>query len=517
MKSIKKKILMIPIVVILICIITFISNNSFAASIVTEVTSPLTGEKLTVSADEMCEIFEDLGIYAGYYADSENKERVLQNISELSEEQIIILSTYSECMKDPDFAKSLTEVEMVATGGHDLDDIYKENPNYFLDIAEHAETVLKNKHPELNTSNNSSSGSTTSGSTTSSGNGTTSTGSNKASFPVKNDITNKHIVVSPIELYNIINEITADPVINGTSVPSLLPSLGTTGLQSSNIAVKKLNDRKVAILANYDIIMNNNLFVRVLKELIAEKNNDKVNQFVNSPLNPTRESILTQANLEYTTRVLKAKQNETTGSSTSGTTTGSGSTGGSTSGTTTGSGSTGGSTSGATTGSGSTGGSTSGTTTGSGSTGGSTSGTTTGSGTTGSTSGTSSSSSSESESEEGKFTVSGVVIRPGNTEIDGEEITNPADNPDAYKPGEMGDNDTLIRIGGIIVGALKIIGIITAVVILVILGIKYLTRTIQEKAEYKKTMIPYIIRAFFLGAGGIIIEVIFNVLTNITY
>ena len=116
-----------------------------------------------------------------------------------------------------------------------------------------------------------------------------------------------------------------------------------------------------------------------------------------------------------------------------------------------------------------------------------------------------------------EYTVSGIVIRPGNTEIDGEDVTNPADNPDAYKPGEVGDNDTLIRIGGIIVGALKIIEIITAVVILVILGIKYLTGTIQEKAEYKKTMIPYIIGAFFLGAGGIIIEVIFNVLTNITY
>ncbi len=351
------------------------------------------------------------------------------------------------------------------------------------------------------------------------------------SFPIENNITNKYIVVSPIELYNIIDEITATPSINGTELklPTLItPTLGTTNAD----IVKKLNDRKIVILASYDKIMNNNLFEREFKELIVEKSNSRVNQFVNSPINSTRELILSQAHLEYTTRVLKAKQNETTGSSsTSGTTTGSGSTGGSTSGTTTengtsggstsgtttGNGSTGGSTSGTTTGNGTSGGSTSGTTTGSGSTGGSTSGTTTGSGTTGSTSGTSSSSSSESESEEGKFTVSGVVIRPGNTEIDGEEVTNPADNPDAYKPGEMGDNDTLIRIGGIIVGALKIIGIITAVVILVILGIKYLTGTIQEKAEYKKTMIPYIIGAFFLGAGGIIIEVIFNVLTNITY
>ncbi len=116
-----------------------------------------------------------------------------------------------------------------------------------------------------------------------------------------------------------------------------------------------------------------------------------------------------------------------------------------------------------------------------------------------------------------EYTVSGIVVRPGESGVEGEDLTNPADNPDAYKPGEMGNNDTLIRLGGIIVGALKIIGIITGVVTLVILGIKYIAGSSEEKAEYKKTMIPYVIGAMFLGVGGVLIELIFNLIAGIQF
>lgn len=116
-----------------------------------------------------------------------------------------------------------------------------------------------------------------------------------------------------------------------------------------------------------------------------------------------------------------------------------------------------------------------------------------------------------------KYTISGTVIRPGVSTTDGDEITSPADKPENYRPGEMGDNATLVRLGGIITGGLKIVGIIASVLILVILGIKYMTGTIQEKAEYKKTMIPYIVGAVFLGAGGVLIELIFNLVSGLTF
>ena len=44
-----------------------------------------------------------------------------------------------------------------------------------------------------------------------------------------------------------------------------------------------------------------------------------------------------------------------------------------------------------------------------------------------------------------------------------------------------------------IVKILQQIGVIVSVVALIIIGIKYLLASVQEKAEYKKTMMPYII------------------------
>ncbi len=119
--------------------------------------------------------------------------------------------------------------------------------------------------------------------------------------------------------------------------------------------------------------------------------------------------------------------------------------------------------------------------------------------------------------DEKEYTISGTVIRPGGSSVNGSDITSPADNPEDYRPGEMGDNATLVKLGGIITGGLKIVGIIASVLILVILGIKYMTGTIQEKAEYKKTMIPYIVGAVFLGAGGVLIELIFNLVSGLTF
>ncbi len=43
---------------------------------------------------------------------------------------------------------------------------------------------------------------------------------------------------------------------------------------------------------------------------------------------------------------------------------------------------------------------------------------------------------------------------------------------------------------------IKVIGTFLAVGILMIIGIKYVTGSVEEKANYKKTMIPYVIRMF---------------------
>lgn len=52
-----------------------------------------------------------------------------------------------------------------------------------------------------------------------------------------------------------------------------------------------------------------------------------------------------------------------------------------------------------------------------------------------------------------------------------------------------------------ILGIIQVVGTIIAVGVLMVLGIKYMMGSAQEKAEYKKTFIPYIIGAILLFAA----------------
>lgn len=66
------------------------------------------------------------------------------------------------------------------------------------------------------------------------------------------------------------------------------------------------------------------------------------------------------------------------------------------------------------------------------------------------------------------------------------------------------DSNNMTTVGNKIATIIRNVGIILAVVILMILGIKYMMGSAEEKAEYKKTMIPYIVGAVLLfGAAGI--------------
>lgn len=73
---------------------------------------------------------------------------------------------------------------------------------------------------------------------------------------------------------------------------------------------------------------------------------------------------------------------------------------------------------------------------------------------------------------------------------------------------EQGNNvetGSISAIGGQIANILSAIGIIVAVIVLLVLGIKYMMGSASEKAEYKKTMIPYLVGiVLLLGASGIV-------------
>ncbi|MBQ9658736.1 MAG: TrbC/VirB2 family protein [Clostridia bacterium] len=54
---------------------------------------------------------------------------------------------------------------------------------------------------------------------------------------------------------------------------------------------------------------------------------------------------------------------------------------------------------------------------------------------------------------------------------------------------------TVKNVANKIIGAMRLVGTAAAVIILMILGFKYLMGSAEDKADYKKSMIPYIVGA----------------------
>lgn len=84
------------------------------------------------------------------------------------------------------------------------------------------------------------------------------------------------------------------------------------------------------------------------------------------------------------------------------------------------------------------------------------------------------------------------------------------------KPNYNQDDQGITNIGQQIISWISIIAIVIAVIVLLILGIKYMIGSASEKAEYKKTMIPYLVGAVLIFGAGAIAQVIVNVAISLT-
>ena len=71
-----------------------------------------------------------------------------------------------------------------------------------------------------------------------------------------------------------------------------------------------------------------------------------------------------------------------------------------------------------------------------------------------------------------------------------------------------GDTQTAINKISPIISYITGIGMAVSVITLVVLGIKYMVGSIEERAEYKKSMIPYLIGAFFVFGISAILTII---------
>ena len=93
--------------------------------------------------------------------------------------------------------------------------------------------------------------------------------------------------------------------------------------------------------------------------------------------------------------------------------------------------------------------------------------------------------------------------------IDSNDFQDPTTNPDFWSP-TIGDETQLTEKAGIILGIINVIGVICSVVILAIIGIKYMIGSVEERADYKKAMQPYIIGVILLAGATTIPNAIYS-------
>ena len=89
----------------------------------------------------------------------------------------------------------------------------------------------------------------------------------------------------------------------------------------------------------------------------------------------------------------------------------------------------------------------------------------------------------------------------------------PVTNPDRYKPiDESASATNVMKKAGVILGFLRYLGIIVAVVALAIIGISYMLSSVEGKAEYKKKILPYVLGCFLIVGISLVLGLVADVL-----
>ena len=87
-------------------------------------------------------------------------------------------------------------------------------------------------------------------------------------------------------------------------------------------------------------------------------------------------------------------------------------------------------------------------------------------------------------------------------------------DPATIKANES-NTGKITSLGSQIIGIVTTIGSVVAVLVLVVLGVKYMMGSAEEKAEYKKTLMPYVIGSVLVFAASTIAGVLYSFLSNV--
>ena len=88
-------------------------------------------------------------------------------------------------------------------------------------------------------------------------------------------------------------------------------------------------------------------------------------------------------------------------------------------------------------------------------------------------------------------------------------------NPENWKPKEdvvSGDDTVFNNKVTVILSAVRNVGIVVSVAAVMVIGIKFMLGSVEEKAEYKRVMPGYLIGAFLVFAVTVLPDMVYNIM-----
>ncbi len=89
-------------------------------------------------------------------------------------------------------------------------------------------------------------------------------------------------------------------------------------------------------------------------------------------------------------------------------------------------------------------------------------------------------------------------------------MSDPIQNPDVYKPADPQGTDKLKEMGQKIITIVNAVGVVVAVCTTIIIGMRYMFGSVEEKSQMKETMIPYLIGAALVFAIPTLVNIIYR-------
>ena len=77
------------------------------------------------------------------------------------------------------------------------------------------------------------------------------------------------------------------------------------------------------------------------------------------------------------------------------------------------------------------------------------------------------------------------------------------------------NSNTFENMVGKFITIIQTVGSIISVICLIIIGIKYMIGSVEQKAEYKKVLLPYVIGASLVFATTNLLGIIYSVITGL--